>query len=321
VYERVRVKHLAVTCTILANAMTRVKKLKVTTVGDNLVYEEGHGQPGLSLLLELVDARGDDRKIIFDTGDNKEALIHNINLLKLNLRHVDAIVLSHGHCDHTRATVEVVEAAGGIKIYGHPQTFIKRFIKRKGKRSKNIGVPKGEGIAEIEKAGGEVVLSTKPTEVVPGLWTTGEIERRTFETVIDLPGGGRLVTNVYGREVEDRVLDDLALWTDVKDVGPFVVTGCAHSGAVNTLRQVQRLGSFNHLCGLIGGTHLWWRSDKYVQRTIRELKRFGFSVISPCHCTGWKANTWIRQAFPKEFILNYCYRVIEAGKRSQPQVW
>ena len=301
--------------------MNRVKKLKVTTLGDNLVYHEGHGQSGLSLLLELIDARGEPRKVIFDTGDNKEALMHNIKFLKLNLRDIDAVVLSHGHRDHTTATVEVVKATRGIKVYGHPHTFIQRFIKRKGKRSGNIGVPRGQGIAEIEKAGGEIVLSTKPTEVVPGLWTTGQIERKTFETVIDLPGGGRLITDIDGKETEDQVLDDLAMWTDVKEVGPFVITGCAHSGPINTLTQVKRMGSFDRVYGLIGGTHMLWRSDDYVQRTIRELQKFGFAVISPCHCTGWKAATWFWQAFPNEFFLNYCYRFIEAGKRPEEQVW
>jgi 7,8-dihydropterin-6-yl-methyl-4-(beta-D-ribofuranosyl)aminobenzene 5'-phosphate synthase len=301
--------------------MTRVKKLKITTIGDNLVYEEGHGQAGLSLLLELIDAGGKPRKVLFDTGDNKEALMHNIKFLKLNLRDIDAVVLSHGHLDHTAATVEVVEAAGGIKVYGHPHTFIQRFVKRNGKRIRNIGVPKGQGIAEIERAGGEVLLSTEPTEVVPGLWTTGQIGRKTFETVIDLPGGGKLVADVDGKETEDRVLDDLAMWTDVEEVGPFVVTGCAHSGPINTLVQVQRLGSFDRISGLVGGTHMLWRSDDYVQRTISELKKFDFAVVSPCHCTGWKATTWSWQAFPKGFILNYCYRVIEAGKRPKQQVW
>ena len=142
--------------TILINrnnmkSMNRVKKLKVTTIGDNLVYYEGHGQSGLSLLLELIDAREKPRKVLFDTGDNKEALMHNIKFLKLKLKNIDAIVLSHGHRDHTAATVEVVEAAGGTKVYGHPHTFIQRFVKRKGKRGDNIGVPKGQGIAEIEK--------------------------------------------------------------------------------------------------------------------------------------------------------------------------
>jgi len=301
--------------------MTKIKKLKITTIGDSLVYEEGHGQAGLSLLLELNDARGNPRKVLFDTGDNKEALMHNLKSLKLKFRDIDAVVLSHGHLDHTAATVEVVEAAGGIKVFGHPHTFIRRFIKRNGKRSKNIGVPRGQGIAEIEEAGGEVVLSARPIEIVPGLWTTGQIERKTFETVIDLPGGGKLVTDINGMETDDRVLDDLALWTDVKEVGPFVVTGCAHSGPINTLMHIKKLGSLKSIHGLIGGTHMLWRSDDYIQRTISELKKFEFAVISPCHCTGWKATTWFWQAFPKAFILNYCYRVVEAGKRTKQQVW
>jgi len=301
--------------------MNRVKKLKVTTIGDNLVYYEGHGQSGLSLLLELIDAREKPRKVLFDTGDNKEALMHNIKFLKLKLKNIDAVVLSHGHLDHTAATVEVVEAAGGTKVYGHPHTFIQRFVKRKGKRGDNIGVPKGQGIAEIEKAGGEVMLYTKPAEVVPGLWTTGQIERKTFETVIDIPGGGRFVIDIDGKEAEDLVLDDLAIWTDVKEVGPFVLIGCAHAGPINTLMQVKKLSSFENIHGLVGGTHMLWRSDDYVQRTLSELKKFGLAAVSPCHCTGWKATTWFWQAFPKEFILIYCYRVIEAGKRPVQQVW
>jgi 7,8-dihydropterin-6-yl-methyl-4-(beta-D-ribofuranosyl)aminobenzene 5'-phosphate synthase len=301
--------------------MNGVKKLKVTTLGDNLVYRRGHGQSGLSLLLELIDARDEPRRVLLDTGDDVEALIHNVKLLKLKLKNIDAVVLSHGHHDHTAATVEVVEAAGGTKVYGHPHTFIQRFVERKGKRGDNIGVPKGQGIEEVEKAGGEVVLSTKPTEVVPGLWTTGQVERKTFETVIDIPGGGRLVVDIDGKESDDLVLDDLALWTDVKGVGPFVITGCAHSGPINTLTQVKRLGSFDRIHGLIGGTHMLWRSDDYVQRTLSELRKFSLALVSPCHCTGWKATTWFWQAFPREFILNYCYRVIEAGKRPEQQVW
>jgi len=301
--------------------MNQVKKLKVTTLGDNLVYHGGHGQSGLSLLLELVDARGEPRKVLFDTGDDKEALMHNVKLLKLHLEDIDVVVLSHGHRDHTAATVEVVEAAGGTKVFGHHRTFTKRFVKRKGKRGDSVGVPEGQGVAEIEKAGGEVVLSTGPVEVVPGLWTTGEIERKTFETVFDIPGGGEMVADVDGREIRDMILDDLALWTDVRGVGPFVVTGCAHSGPINTLMHVMRLGSFHRIYGLVGGTHMLWRSDEYVRRTVDEMKRFGFVVVSPCHCTGWKATTRFWQAFPDEFILNYCYRVIEAGKKPEEPIW
>jgi metal-dependent hydrolase (beta-lactamase superfamily II) len=55
---------------------------------------------GLSFLLELTDAKGDSRKLIFDTSDNREALMHNIKRLKADLSDVDCVVLSHGHHDY-----------------------------------------------------------------------------------------------------------------------------------------------------------------------------------------------------------------------------
>ena len=117
------------------------------------------GQWGLSFLIEFVDARGDERKVVFDTGIHKESLLHNIKQLEVDLSDADSIVLSHGHLDHTAATVEVAKAAGGAKIYAHPHAFLPRFYEdKKGKRRK-IGVPKGEGLDEIERAGGEIMLN------------------------------------------------------------------------------------------------------------------------------------------------------------------
>ncbi|GAH12027.1 unnamed protein product, partial [marine sediment metagenome] len=120
------------------------------------------------------------------------------------------------------------------------------------------GPPEGEGIEEIESAGGEVVLSADPMEVVPGLWTTGQVERVTpFERISPpLSTGNKRIILVDREDTKDLILDDQALWMDVKKFGPFVITGCAHAGTVNTLLQAQRLGRFNHIKGLVGGTHL-----------------------------------------------------------------
>ena len=302
--------------------MGRVESLKVTTLAENLVQSGGlHGQWGLSFLLELVDARGGNRKVVFDTGNDKAPLMHNIKRLKVDLSDVDCIVLSHGHGDHTVATVEIVEAAGGVKVYAHPHLFLPRFYEdRRGKRTRG-GVPEGEGVAEIEGAGGEVVLTSEPREVVPGLWTTGQIPRVTpFEQVSPPLDGGRRIIVVDGEEVEDLIIDDQALWMDVDGVGPFVITGCAHAGPVNTLLQAQRLGGFKQVYGYVGGTHLVGRSDAYLEQTLRALEGVGLRLLSPCHCTGFKATARLWQAFPDAFVLNFCGRVIEAGKEPENRV-
>ncbi len=118
--------------------------------------------------------------------------------------------------------------------------------------------------------------------------------------------------------MNDQILDDLSMWMDVEGVGPFVITGCAPSGPVNTLLQVKRLGLFERIHGLVGGTHLIRRSDEYLEQTIKGLIGFGLGLISPYHCTGFKATARLWQAFPKEFVLNYSCRVIEAGKEPDP---
>jgi len=309
--------------------MKSIRSLKITTLAENMVQmgalSHGLGQWGLSFFLEFVDARGDERKVVFDTSANKKALMYNIKLLKsthkVDLSNVDCVVLSHGHFDHTAATVEVVKAAGNVKVYAHPHAFLPRFFEdKKGKRRK-IGPPKGEGLADIERGGGEVILMTEPTEVVPGLWTTGQIERATaFESVLSLSKGERLIIVVDGEEIDDQILDDQALWMNVEEVGPVVITGCAHAGPVNTLLQVQRLGRFKNVYGLVGGTHLVGRSENYLKRTVSDLKHFGLGLISPCHCTGFKATAVLWQNFPATFVLNFCGRIIEVGKEQKPRI-
>jgi 7,8-dihydropterin-6-yl-methyl-4-(beta-D-ribofuranosyl)aminobenzene 5'-phosphate synthase len=299
-----------------------VKSLKITTLADNLVLRAGlHGQWGLSYFLEMVDGRGDDRKVVFDTGNDREPLLHNMKELKIDLGDLDAVVLSHGHSDHTVATVEVVEAAGGCPVYAHPQCFLPRYYEdRHGKRTRG-GVPKGQGVEDIEAVGGEMVISDEAMEVVPGLWTTGQVPRVTgFEEVSPPTDGGRRIIVVDGEEMDDQILCDQALWTDVEGVGPWVITGCAHSGPVNTALHVKKLGGFTDLHGLIGGTHLVGRDDDYIHKTIEELRKFGLSFLSPCHCTGFKAMAMLYNAFPDKFVVNYCGRVFEARKEPRRRV-
>jgi 7,8-dihydropterin-6-yl-methyl-4-(beta-D-ribofuranosyl)aminobenzene 5'-phosphate synthase len=300
--------------------MGLIQNLRITTLAENLVMTKCLGQWGLSFLLEFIDAGGDRRKVVFDTGIHKKSLFYNIKQLKVDLNDVDCLVISHGHADHTAAIVEITEAAGGLKVYAHPHTFKPRIIEdRTGKRRRH-GVPKDEGIDEIENVGGEVVLTSEPIEIVPGVWTTGQIQRMTHFERIMSPKGERRIIVVDGEEADDRILDDQALWMDVEQVGPFVITGCAHAGPLNTLLQVQRLGHFANIYGLVGGTHLVGRSEDYLQQTINKLEKLKLSLMSPCHCTGFKATARLWQAFPEAFLLNFSGRVIKTAEEPRKRV-
>ena len=298
-----------------------IKNLRITTLAENLVMTRCLGQWGLSFLLEFIDAKGDRQKVVFDTGVHKESLLYNIKQLKADVTDVDCVVISHGHADHTAATVEILKAAGGGKVFAHPHTFQPRFVEdRRGKRRRH-GVPKEERPDEIERVGGEVVLTAEPAEVVPGVWTTGQIQRvTTFECAMAPAKGERRLIALDGKEVDDQILDDQALWMDVEHVGPFVITGCAHAGLLNTLLQVQRLGKFKEIHGLVGGTHLIGRSESYLQQTIHGMNKIRLRLISPCHCTGFKATAKLWQAFPDTFLLNYSGRVIDTQEEPRERI-
>lgn len=303
--------------------MGRLRSFKITTLADNFVQTSGVlGLWGLSFLLEVTDSNGTPHKVVFDTGSDKRAILQNIKKMKIDLRELEYIILSHGHGDHTAATVEIAEiAGGGVKIVVHPHLFQPRFyVNPRGKRRRG-GVPEGEGVSDIEKVGGRVIQTLDPLELFPGLWTTGQISRITnFEKISESVSGGKRLIVLDGKEVNDEILDDQALWMDVEGIGPFIITGCAHSGVVNTLLNVKDKGRFDSIYGLIGGTHLVRRSDIYISKTIEELKKFGLRLLSPCHCTGFKATSSLYQTFSKEFVLNFSGRIIEAGKEPKPRI-
>ncbi|TRO46326.1 MBL fold metallo-hydrolase, partial [Candidatus Bathyarchaeota archaeon] len=238
------------------NEMDKINSLKLTTLAENLVIAGGLGQWGFSLLLELEDARGRDRKVMLDTATIPQALLYNIEQMELDIGDLDCLVLSHSHYDHTSANTQVVESAGGVKVYAHPGVFERHIIKSARGRTREIGVPEGQGVAELEAAGAEVVLSRAPVEVVPGLWTTGEVPRKTMETPMELREGAQILTEIEGELRPDNLTDDQSLWMDLAGFGAVVASGCAHAGIVNILNHVKGLGSFEDVRCYVGGTHL-----------------------------------------------------------------
>ena len=109
--------------------MEEIRSIKVTTLADNSVRKSGFlGQWGLSFLLEIQDESSRLHKIIFDTSASKEALLYNIKKLKIGLSDLQYIVLSHGHGDHTSATVELVKMAKKVvKVVAHPHLYLPKY--------------------------------------------------------------------------------------------------------------------------------------------------------------------------------------------------
>ena len=302
--------------------LRKVKWFKVTTLAENFAYGRALGQWGLSFLVEYRDSMGTLHKFISDTGSDKRSLLYNIKQLKADLKGMEAIFLSHGHADHTASTVELLRLAQrDVKVVIHPYLFNKRYYMDKNGKKHSVRALKGEQPNDITAAGGQLVQSKESIEFLPGVATTGQVERMTdFEVIREPRQGPKFKLVVDGSPLDDTIPDDQSIFMNVEGVGPLVITGCAHSGLINTLQKVSRLGGFQTIYGVIGGTHLVGRKSEYIDRTIAEAKKYGLKLMSPCHCTGFNAASRIAQAFPEAFVFNYSGRIIESGKEASPRI-
>jgi len=298
--------------------MQTVRSVKVTTLADNVVYDGRLlGQFGFSAHLEIKDHKGKKHSIIFDTGLKKGALLYNIKTLKLDLSPLECIILSHGHIDHTSATIELIKRAKRkVKVIAHPNAFLPKFKIEKGKR-RHHGVPSGERKTDILKIRGQITETTRPTEIIPGVLTSGEIKRITpFEKIT-----WKNMTLIDGKQVRDHVLDDQALFINIEKHGVLVLSGCAHAGIINTLQSALDTTKAKKLFGFIGGTHLIRPKESRLRETVRRIKEFDLQLISPAHCTGHKSIATINQAFPEAFVLNYAGRTIDTAKKLKDPVF
>jgi 7,8-dihydropterin-6-yl-methyl-4-(beta-D-ribofuranosyl)aminobenzene 5'-phosphate synthase len=276
--------------------------MKVTVVVDNCVPPSARGpfrgEHGLALLIEHEGAR-----ILFDTGQS-DAVVHNLGLLGIHPSSLDAIVISHGHYDHSGGLMAVLQhAAKPLPVYAHSDIFQAR-VSIAGKRH-FIGIPFTK--PQLTELGAQWKLSNRPTEVIPGLWFSGEIKRETkYEH-----GDAKLLTcQTDGNCSEDPLLDDIALFHG-SDQGLRVIGGCTHSGIINTIQYGLTITGQSKLHTWIGGTHLGPVTPDQQNATLDALEDLAPELIAANHCTGFAMMATLRNRFGDRFIPAFVGTVIE----------
>ncbi len=268
-------------------------RFSILTLAENTVYRRGlTAEHGLSLLI-----RTDEGEVLFDTGPGSAA-VSNAAKMQVDLRKVSGIVLSHGHYDHTGGLRQILETIGPRPVFAHPSVFAPKYsTKRGGLRS--VGMP--ETRSQLERAGADFRFSETPTEVLPGVISTGSIPRLSgFEEV----GTHFLTSTEEGAALShDMLWDDQALVLDNRSA-PVVVLGCGHSGLVNTLLYAAELMGRKRFALVIGGTHLIDATEACLERTLEALDQFDISKIAPCHCTGLRGQVALWEKFRGRLIWN-----------------
>jgi 7,8-dihydropterin-6-yl-methyl-4-(beta-D-ribofuranosyl)aminobenzene 5'-phosphate synthase len=261
--------------------------VSITVLIDNSSSGHFRSEHGLSLWIHYQNKR-----ILFDTGQSN-AILQNAKALKIDLDNTDAIVLSHGHYDHTGGLSGVLSIASKAKLYLHPAATQSKFS-QKASGAKSIGMSNSEKEA-IQ--GRNMIWTVTPAQLSFGISVTGQIPRMNdYEDA----GGAFFVDEKC--EKPDELLDDQALFMEARK-GLIVVLGCAHSGVVNILDYISKLTGCSKIYALIGGMHLLNASHLRIENTINTFKKYDVEKIIPLHCTGQRAMEDFKTVFGNKCLF------------------
>ncbi len=255
---------------------------------------------GLSLLVSVY-SEGTRHTLLFDTGYTNISVLNNMQRLKIDPSAIEAIVISHFHMDHTGGLDGVIDKCPkDIPLLVHPDAFLyPRYMELPDKRK--LMFPRTLVREDLIAKGVNIIETGSPAFVFDDLiLVTGQIERLTeFEK-----GMPHLLLERNGRIEKDLILDDQALVIYLKDKGLVVISGCAHSGIINTINYAKKITGIDKIYAVIGGFHLSGPVfEPAIEPTISELAKLDLKVLVPMHCTGWKAIKRISDKFPS-FILS-----------------
>jgi 7,8-dihydropterin-6-yl-methyl-4-(beta-D-ribofuranosyl)aminobenzene 5'-phosphate synthase len=241
------------------------------------------GEHGLSFLVEADDGQ----RLLFDTGASGPVLLHDLECAGVEIGTIDVVVLSHSHPDHAGGLPALLERRTDLLIHAHPELCRPRYSEKNG-----VKTPKGLPLSpEALKRQAGLKLSADPQQVLPGVWTSGEIEERSEPE-------GRSPHHLVRRGEDwlpDPYRDDLSLVLET-GAGLFVVCGCCHAGLLNTITHVRRHFGEDPV-GVAGGTHLIGAGREQLAHTVARLRELHSPILHLNHCTGPAAFVALSQAF------------------------
>ena len=288
----------------------RAMPLKGMAFANSITAEHGFST------MVSTDGNGCRNTMLFDFGFSPTGAYENGKKLGVDFSSVEMLALSHGHTDHSGGFETMVKNIDkkDLPMVAHPAAFRdNRVIKITEEFKITMPMLTKE---TIKKRHVNLIEATDPYPIFDGkLCFLGEIPKtNTFEK-----GSASFYYEENEKEKWDPLNDDTALIAHLRGKGLIVLSGCAHSGIVNTVKYAQKITGIDKVHAIMGGFHLTGPEfAPIIETTIKALKEINPDFIIPTHCTGRNAMMRIQMEMPEQYILNMAgTRMVFKGLETQ----
>jgi len=270
----------------------KTASVRMTVLADNTASPPFLAEHGFSVLLRIRETgeSGADgsrtRTILFDTG--RSVLFGNAECCGADLSAVTDVVLSHGHYDHTDALPDFLARHPDVTVHASAAAAAPHYSTSTGS-CRYIGLSSRTRSALDGLDGGHRRLFSGTAEIADGLVHLAENIPRLDP--LETPSG--FLFSDPSCLVPDTVPEELALWIRTGS-GLVVLTGCCHSGFVNTCERVRSLCPGVPIRAVAGGFHLAGVGVERLETVRDYILLNGIDTVVPCHCTGADAIRYLR---------------------------
>ena len=256
---------------------------EITVLATNISNYGGFGEWSFSALYE-----SDKESILFDTGFHEDTVLHNAKVLNKDLSKVEKVILSHFHSDHTGGLIKLRKTYKPFNKNAFKNVYVtKGFFAQRYTASGDLVGPGNYSDAnkfkkDAEGEGINFIILDSHAGIAKDLYATGTVLRT--DEYYNGPKGLLVRDGKSNNLVEDIIVDDQSAGM-LTNSGWIMMSGCGHSGIINTAKKLQSIHNVP-IYGAIGGFHLFQASDDVIDKTAIWLKNAGMEKFMGGHCTG-----------------------------------